>query len=164
MHRQQRFPTLRWDPINARWNLLAPHRRDTPRDLTSRADAVREGLRCPFCPGHEGDTEPAVEQRLDADGRWLARAVSNRYPMVGTGGVGEVRTGFFRERAAVGRHEVIVESPRHDVELSDLDVPTVIDVISLWTICGACRKRSRQAGCVTRSSVCGLAARTQGCS
>lgn len=126
-------PTLRWDALTARWCLLAAHRRDTPRDMTSKVDALRDASHCPFCPGREGEADAATEERRGADGRWVARAVTNRFPMMGRGAAGAEaeRLGVFRERPAVGAHEVIVEAPLHDAELSDLDAGALAVVLDL---------------------------------
>ena len=126
-------PTLRWDALSARWCLLAPHRRDTPRDVTSRPDTLRDASHCPFCPGHEREAEAATEERLDADGRWVARSITNRFPMMARGAPGSptLHGGVFRARPAGGDHEVIVESRRHDDDLSDLDVDALAVVLDL---------------------------------
>ena len=100
--------------------------------MTSRADTVRDASRCPFCPGHESDAEAAVEERFDDDGAWMARAFPNRYPMTCEVAPEPRREGFFRERNAAGRHEVVVESPRHDADLSDLTVDALATVLGLY--------------------------------
>ncbi len=126
-------PTLRWDALTARWCLLAAHRRDTPRDMTSRLDTLRDASQCPFCPGHETEADPATEERRDGSGRWLARAVTNRFPMMGRGATGGavIHHGVFRERPATGAHEVIVETRLHDADLSDLDADALAVVLDL---------------------------------
>lgn len=124
---------LRWDALAARWCLLAAHRRDTPRDMTSRSDALRDASHCPFCPGHETEADEATEERHDAEGRWVARSVTNRFPMM-SGRADEgamLHHGVFRERPAAGAHEVIVETPLHDVDLSDLDADALAVVLDL---------------------------------
>lgn len=132
-HAPDSSPTLRWDALSARWCLLAAHRRDTPRDMTSRPDTLRDASHCPFCPGHEREADPATEERLDADGRWVARAVTNRFPMMASGvDRGAVlHNGVFRERAAVGAHEVIIETTAHDTDLSDLSADALAVVLDL---------------------------------
>jgi UDPglucose--hexose-1-phosphate uridylyltransferase len=125
-------PRLRWDALTGRWCLLAPNRRATPRDMTSRVDPLRDASACPFCPGHEREADPPTEERLGADGRWLARAITNRFPMMARQGTGEVtRRGAFREREATGEHEVIVETTAHDADLSDLDAGSLAVVLDL---------------------------------
>jgi UDPglucose--hexose-1-phosphate uridylyltransferase len=70
--------------------IVTPSRRERPHDTHGTATH-----RCPFCPGNESDTEPAVW--TDAD-PWTIRAVPNRYPVVDPEN---------------GRHEVVVDSPKH---------------------------------------------------
>ena len=47
-----------------------------PRDRTIELDTDRP---CPFCPGNEEETPPAIET-TEADGTWSMRVVPNRYP------------------------------------------------------------------------------------
>lgn len=86
------------DPLTGDRTLLGATR-------ASRPNEYRDGAadRCPFCPGNEDETPPAIATKLDGDGNWIARAFANRYP------------------AAVepfGEHEVIVDAPSHDREVT----------------------------------------------
>jgi UDPglucose--hexose-1-phosphate uridylyltransferase len=101
--------------------------------MTSRLDTLRDASQCPFCPGHETEADPATEERRDASGRWLARSVTNRFPMMGRGATGDavIHHGVFRERPATGAHEVIVETRLHDADLSDLDADALAVVLDL---------------------------------
>jgi UDPglucose--hexose-1-phosphate uridylyltransferase len=101
--------------------------------MTSRLDTLRDASQCPFCPGHETEADPATEERRDASGRWLARSVTNRFPMMGRGATGDavIHHGVFRERPATGAHEVIVETRLHEADLSDLDADALAVVLDL---------------------------------
>lgn len=59
---------------------------------------VPEG-RCPFCRGHEADTEETIAAWPSED--WKVRVVRNKYPIAPA-------------------HEVLVESDEHGVDLADL--------------------------------------------
>lgn len=83
--------------------LFAPERAGRPNAF-DRDD----GGTCPFCPGHENETPPAVELVGDP---WRIRVFPNKYP------------------AAAG-HEVIVESARHDDLFETLDHP--VEVVQTW--------------------------------
>jgi UDPglucose--hexose-1-phosphate uridylyltransferase len=74
---------------------------------------------CPFCPGHEAETEATIE-RIPASGAWSARVVGNRFPLVGEG------TGL------PGRHEVIVEHPGHDEDWATFDDAHAAALLSLY--------------------------------
>lgn len=128
-------PTLRWDIVTARWTVLAPARVATPRDMTHRAVEVRGPEACPFCPSGEEEIRAVRWSREDAQGRWLTRAVSNRFPMVSGEGEGEGgarREGPFRERALHGEHEVLIESPAHELELPDMSAAQRERVVELY--------------------------------
>jgi UDPglucose--hexose-1-phosphate uridylyltransferase len=87
---------LSGDPI-----LFAPGRSERPNAFgTSAADDV-----CPFCPGHEEQTPPAVATVGEP---WRVRVFPNKYP-------------------ASEQHEVIVEAPDHEAEFEDIaDAAAVI--------------------------------------
>lgn len=72
---------------------------------------------CPFCAGHE-HLAPTDVLRAPADPSlpWRARIIPNRYPIVTDPPEGVAAPG-----AARGVHDVIVESPRHDVSILAVD-------------------------------------------
>lgn len=109
----------RLDPFTGRSVLVAPGRfgigGTKPGGLPEPSDR-----RCPFCPGHEADTE-ATLARWPADGPWGVRVVANKFPVVAPGFEG-----------APGRHEVIVESPDHDADLADLDGAHLEALLRIW--------------------------------
>jgi UDPglucose--hexose-1-phosphate uridylyltransferase len=72
---------LRLNPLTGRWVTVAVERAARPGDLISRqlpveADPDRA---CPFCPGNEEATPPALETYGPA-GDWLVRVVPNLFP------------------------------------------------------------------------------------
>jgi UDPglucose--hexose-1-phosphate uridylyltransferase len=80
------------------------------------------GRPCPFCPGNEEATLPALET-YGRNGRWVVRAVPNRYPAFDGNAPLQVHNlgPVFTEAAASGIHEVLVFSPEHDAGWADLD-------------------------------------------
>jgi UDPglucose--hexose-1-phosphate uridylyltransferase len=101
---------LRQDPVTHDWVILSPERAQRPHDAPGAAAP------CPFCAGNEHLTPESVD-RIDApDGRWLVRAIANRYPVLGGAGAqtaGEEMPNGWRRMPGLGRHEVIVETPEH---------------------------------------------------
>lgn len=71
---------------------------------------------CPFCPGKEDFTPPALET-YGTEGNWLVRVVPNRYPAFSGREpfVVDHRGPVFTEAPASGIHEVLVFSPDHDL-------------------------------------------------
>ena len=124
-----REPELRFDPFTEGWVVVAPLRKGIggmrPAGLPQPA-----GERCPFCPGHEADTEETV---LALGDPWRVRVVANRYPLVREDAPEPDRDrGSFDSRAARGAHEVVIESPVHDDDLATLAPDHALSVLLAW--------------------------------
>ena len=115
---------LRLNPLTGRWVTLATERAARPGEFTPtrlpvEADPNRP---CPFCPGNEEATPPALET-YGAEGSWLLRVVPNRYPAFsGDEPMAVTNLGpVFRQAPASGIHEVLVLTPDHEATFADLD-------------------------------------------
>lgn len=116
---------LRLDPMTGRWVVISVDRADRPRDLRATSTPVGEpGRPCPFCPGNEEATPPALET-YGPGGRWLVRVVPNLYPaFAGTEPmVVDHRGPLFMVAPASGIHEVLILSPDHLNGWADLSDP-----------------------------------------
>ncbi|WP_020658927.1 galactose-1-phosphate uridylyltransferase [Amycolatopsis benzoatilytica] len=96
---------LRWNSETRAWSVLATGRRDRPH-------VGRAG--CPFCPGPGEDTPPETWRLSGGDG-WLVRTVPNRY-------------------ALSDRHEIVIESPRHDWDIPTGTIAETAAVLSAWQL------------------------------
>lgn len=117
---------LRLDPLTGRWVVISADRADRPQPFSSRAHSaeVDPSRPCPFCPGNEEATPPALET-YGPQGEWLVRVVPNLYPAFSGRELMSVKnTGpVFTEAPASGIHEVVILSPGHDVTWGDLSDP-----------------------------------------
>lgn len=115
---------LRTDWLTGRTVILAEHRAERPNEFAA-AELVARPLvaaaPCPFCPGQESITPPAVYTKVDGDGRWLVRVVPNKFPVVA-----------IDEPAAAGAHEVIIESPRHVDRVAAISIAEFADVFDAY--------------------------------
>lgn len=115
---------MRLNPLNGRWITIVSERAQRPRDFAPREISlpVGDGRPCPFCPGHEEDTPPALEA-VDEGGSWQMRVIPNLYPaFAGATGFVVHHVGPVHVTAeATGIHEVFVYSRDHDSGLDDLD-------------------------------------------
>jgi UDPglucose--hexose-1-phosphate uridylyltransferase len=92
-----------------------------PRQLPVESDPSRA---CPFCPGNEEATPPALET-YGPGGAWQVRVVPNLFPAFsGDEPMSVVHLGpVFTQGTASGIHEVLVLCPDHDAGWADLDDP-----------------------------------------
>ncbi|MCU1351416.1 MAG: galactose-phosphate uridylyltransferase [Acidimicrobiales bacterium] len=115
---------LRLNPLNSRWVTVAIERSARPDDFARDRMAIERGPTrpCPFCPGHEEETPPALET-YGAAGSWSVRIVPNRFPAFsGTDPMKVEHLGpLFTQAPASGIHEVLVFSPDHESSWADLD-------------------------------------------
>jgi UDPglucose--hexose-1-phosphate uridylyltransferase len=115
---------LRFNPLTGRWVTIASGRASRPQDFVTRRLAVEEsmGRPCPFCPGNEEATPPALET-YGPDGEWLVRVVPNLYPAFGGHEpmVVEQSGPLHAHAPASGLHEVLIYAPEHHLNLNSLD-------------------------------------------
>ncbi|PIQ97509.1 MAG: galactose-1-phosphate uridylyltransferase [Nitrospinae bacterium CG11_big_fil_rev_8_21_14_0_20_56_8] len=134
------MPEIRKDPIVDRWVIISTERGKRPQDFPSPVKRIKKGS-CPFCAGNESMTPPEIlavrpEGTSPNQTGWTLRVVENKYPALTLGGaVDRVGEGMFDKMNGVGTHEVIIESPDHEMDLELLSERRVEDC--LW----AFRKR-----------------------
>jgi len=127
------MPELRRDPIVGRWVIIATERARRPNQFR-RAEEPPGGL-CPFCPGHEDKTpaEVYVSGRPAAPANvpgWKVRVVPNRYPaLMIEGDLDREAAGIYDRMNGVGAHEVVIETPEHARELSELSDAEITEVL-----------------------------------
>jgi UDPglucose--hexose-1-phosphate uridylyltransferase len=116
---------LRFDATSHDWVIFAPSRARRPHELR-RPTRVVDGAAsrpCPFCPGNEELTPSEVYAVRNGSPRngagWQVRVVPNAFPALQIeaddhrASDGEV----FQFMGGTGAHEVIVESPHHELPL-----------------------------------------------
>lgn len=139
---------MRKDYILDRWVVIATQRKQRPTDFSKARKVTRPSV-CPFCPGNEHMTPPAILVYLKVDKEivkdrdredfrqkdWLVRCVSNLFPAFTPGSDREAKASKgkkFVSMAAVGHHEVLVESPNHDEHPGVARVDQLVHVINAY--------------------------------
>jgi UDPglucose--hexose-1-phosphate uridylyltransferase len=126
-------PEIRRDAVTGVRSIMAPSRSKRPH--TTRDDA--EQL-CPFCPGNEAMTPPEVwalgrkGSLADTPG-WEVRVIPNLYPALEPDLPEKGwRRGNRIGRPARGYHEVIINSPVHDLTLARMDLARALKLMLAW--------------------------------
>lgn len=127
------MPELRRNPLTGVHVVVAPERTNRPARIRLLDEAIPGGA-CPFCPGNESATPPPIVTCVDPDTReWTLRVIPNRYPALQIEPDLDSRAvGPYDRIAAVGAHEVVIESPIHDADAPDLSVSAWRQVFAAW--------------------------------
>jgi UDPglucose--hexose-1-phosphate uridylyltransferase len=150
-HKAMNANEMRKDYLLERWVVIATERKKRPTDFAKKQAPAKPGT-CPFDPGNENMTPPAqlvylrsksnrIRKTKDNDALrhkdWLIRCFPNLFPAFSPPEIGKkvkIREDPFLFDA-VGAHEVVVESPRHD------EHPGVAPISQLALVVDACMDR-----------------------
>jgi UDPglucose--hexose-1-phosphate uridylyltransferase len=138
------LPQLRRDPVIGRWVIIATERAKRPADYDHSHNPPNGGGSipehrddCPFCYGNEAQTPPEVLAYRDGSPPntpgWSIRVVSNKYPALRVEGeLNKEGMGIYDIMNGIGAHEVIIETPRHNASLGNMQ-PAEVESL-LWAI------------------------------
>lgn len=148
---------LRLDPLTGRWVVVSTNRSGRVQAFPAGGTpSAANGERpCPFCPGNEEETLPALVTH-DAGGSWLVRVVPNLYPAFEGSApmVVSHRRPVFTQAPGSGIHEVLILSPHHDqpwADLPDDQVDLVMEAIVGRVATHACTPGLRYSQAIVNS-------------
>jgi UDPglucose--hexose-1-phosphate uridylyltransferase len=124
-------PSLRFDATTRDWVVFAPQRSARPKEYEEKTEPRRAGpdRECPFCPGNEAQTLPAIDVETDpaAPERWLVRAFSNKYPALRPDALAkrDRAADLLQQMGGRGVHQVVVCSPDHAGSIARLPEPQI---------------------------------------
>lgn len=127
------MPELRKDPISGRWVIIATDRAKRPTDFVREAVQIRGSAHCPFCAGREYKTPPEVlsyrQTGRPNESGWTLRVVPNKFPALRVEGeLSRQGDGMYDKMKGIGAHEVLIETPAHELSLGDLPDKQVEDL------------------------------------
>lgn len=126
---------LRFDQTISDWVIFAPTRARRPHELRTGQSAEpaqpQFEKNCPFCPGNEASTPREIFSLRSGSpsSPWSVRVVPNKFPALR---IEEDNRHFgdgFRFLGGCGAHEVIVESPYHNLLLAEQPVEQIERVL-----------------------------------
>ncbi|MCI0469698.1 MAG: galactose-1-phosphate uridylyltransferase, partial [Nitrospirae bacterium] len=130
------MPELRKEPISGRWVIISVERGKRPADFTPTTLKRKVGGFCPFCAGNEHTTPPEIMAFRPAtttpnSAGWTLRVVPNKFPALQVhGDLNKKGEGMFDMMNGIGAHEVIIETPNHELSLATMPQKSAEDV--LW--------------------------------
>lgn len=132
------MPELRKDPIIGRWVIIATERSRRPDQFSMQMQEGPEEKDCPFCEGHESQTPPEVysvrpkNTPANTPG-WEVRVVPSIAPFLRVeGGLDRKGKGLYDMMNGVGAHEVIIATPKHITNMTDLSDEQICRVITCY--------------------------------
>jgi UDPglucose--hexose-1-phosphate uridylyltransferase len=143
------YNELRKDYLLNRWVVIATERGRRPTDFAKQKTEPAKSAVCPLCVGNEHMTPPAVLLYLKSNGgitktkdqddvrpkNWLVRAIPNLYPAFAPPKEPVDQEQIMKSDnfgCAVGHHEVLVESPNHDEDPADAELPQLTHLINAY--------------------------------
>jgi len=143
------YNELRRDYLLNRWVVIATERSRRPTDFAKQKTEQAESSVCPLCVGNEHMTPPAVmlylkhdreiEKGRDHNGvrpkNWLVRVIPNLYPAFTPPQDPADQTQIMKNErfgCAIGHHEVLIESPNHDEDPADAELPQLKLLINAY--------------------------------
>ncbi|MBM3241575.1 galactose-1-phosphate uridylyltransferase [Candidatus Poribacteria bacterium] len=127
---------LRKDPIVGRWVIVAPERSAKPREIKQPQE--ERGKICVLCEGNESNTPSEIlafrnPGTAPNSPGWQVRVVPNKFPVLRVEGeLGRSGVGIFDMMNGIGAHEVIIESPSHELDLAFLPIEQIAKVLKAY--------------------------------
>ncbi len=126
------MPEFRQNMISKEWVIIATERAKRPDQfLTKREEKNLPPHRedCPFCPGNESMTPPAVFS-IEKGRSWSLRVVPNKFAALQSHLTTERRReGRFLKADGFGIAEVIIETPLHNRTIATMDLEEVRNTV-----------------------------------
>ncbi len=143
------YNELRKDYLLNRWVVIATERSRRPTDFAKQKAKSAQTSVCPLCVGNEHMTPPAVLLYLKQNGEikkdkdhngqrpknWLVRVIPNLYPAFAPPKEQADQAQIMKSEnfgCAIGHHEVLVESPNHDEDPVNAELPQLMHVVNAY--------------------------------
>jgi UDPglucose--hexose-1-phosphate uridylyltransferase len=140
--------TLRRNVLTGNWTVFASGRTNRPKQTASstkscQGDHPSHLATCPFCVGNEDKTPPELLRVSNDTGGWSLRVIPNAFPAVQkpnqswknkweSGEKEFFNSTINEEREAIGFHEVVVETPVHNLVLATQSKEYFMRILNAW--------------------------------
>lgn len=131
---------IRHNPLTGQWVIYSKARGQRPHDFNSQAgdeaEAPEHSDSCPFCPGNEPALgEVVMELPGDGPHGWATRVIPNKFPALRPSlSPSRRNSGLYLWLDGHGRHEVIIESPRHNADIALMSPAEVEAIIETYLL------------------------------
>lgn len=129
------MPELRFNLITKEWVIIATERAKKPGTFKCRG--IKKSLPsleniCPFCPGNEAKTPDEIFRISDGE-QWKIRVVPNKFAALRRDSEKvRINDGLKHIVSGCGVHDVIIETPKHNLTTALLPLDHVSDIIRTY--------------------------------
>ena len=128
---------IRQNKITKQWVIYSPQRGERPRDFKNQQKTQNKSKHdsdCPFCPGNEEMLPGILWQFPDSQKKaWSTRSVPNKFPALSSQHDNHHQDdGIYVFMPGYGHHEVIIENPRHDLDIPQMSLTEVEAIIHTY--------------------------------
>lgn len=110
---------IRKDYLLNEYVIITPSRSKRPRDVESKTTKLPNSKNCPFCP--KNIKEKAIIDFVDYKKNWQSISINNIFPAVS-----------IKNPKAYGIQEVIIETPKHNIQLGELSIKKIKSLLLLY--------------------------------
>ena len=127
---------VRLNLITGDWVVIATERAKRPEDFyhkKEKKELPNYVATCPFCPGNEAQTPPETFVIKGPDNKWLVRCVPNKFSAFSPEGeIIKTKIDFKQYITGVGLHDVIIETPEHNMTTALLPLSHIEEILSAY--------------------------------
>jgi UDPglucose--hexose-1-phosphate uridylyltransferase len=134
------MPELRQDPVVQRWVIVATERTRRPNDFADNHNHAPEPKINPFAEGNENLTPSEIfsvrppGSKANGPG-WKLRVIPNKFPALRIEGTLEKEgDGIYDRMTGIGAHEVVIETPNHDLQIEEQPLENISSIIDAYRI------------------------------
>lgn len=120
---------IRYDLLRNENVIIAPNRLTRPNLYPAEEKKISKDTLCPFCKGHEDMTPKEIYELKDKNG-WKTRVVPNLYKALEIeADYGFKEDGLYEKSDGFGAHEIIIDTPNHELFFENLEILQINDWI-----------------------------------
>ncbi|MFQ5636605.1 MAG: galactose-1-phosphate uridylyltransferase [bacterium] len=133
---------FRRNPVTGHWSVIIQDEYDL-HELLSKQQSRKQGgpddaNQCHLCGGYEAETPPEIyairyenSQKNESD--WSVRVVPDKQPFLQIfGDLNNRGVGMYDVLDGIGAHELVVETPEHNVPIFDLKLESIKDILAAY--------------------------------
>lgn len=110
---------IRKDYLSNNTVIITPSRAKRPRDIKQNKETISDNTNCPFC--EKNLNKKNITDKISEKDNWQAVSVKNIFPAV-----------TLNNSKAYGCQEVVIETPKHNVELASLSLSHIKNILKLY--------------------------------